>query len=182
MCDISVEVVVTGNLAVCTSSLLELWRQAVRLHRHCPIFTTAVWSASPTDSCLCEAVCMPQTQQGGAGVREDVRLPAPPHGPCRSIGVGSSSSWRSWRGKFETPLAPTIFRRPWTRDRAAGAEEQRGERGCHSAKTPGQRAVVLSSEAPNCSNSGVGAGMADPIPSNPAILPTGQAGQPGHPL
>ena len=82
----------------------------------------------------------------------------------RSIGVGSSSSWRSWRGKFETPLAPTIFRRPWTRDRAAGAEEQRGERGCRSEKTPGQQAVVpLESCRGRC---------ATPVSENASLPPT----------
>ena len=139
------------------------------------------WLPPPIVSCakLSARLRPSKTAQRG---RETIDRAPPPHGALSVDRRGIELVTAEWRGKFETPLAPTIFRRPWTHDRAAGAEEQRGERGCHSAKTPGQRAVVLSSEAPNCSNSGVGAGMADPIPSNPAILPTGQAGQPGHPL
>ena len=94
LCDISVVVVVVGNLAVYISSPLELWRQAGRLHRHCPIFTAAVWLASPTDSCLCEAVCTPQTQQDGAeGPQDGQARPkarrAPSLPPCRAARLAS---------------------------------------------------------------------------------------------
>ena len=105
-----------------TSSPLELWQQAGRLHRHCPIFTAAVWLASPTDSCLCEAVCTPQPQQDGAeGPQDGQAHPkarrAPSLPPCRAARLASIERAPPPRAVDQSGLCP----RPLTFQRVSWA-------------------------------------------------------------